>query len=294
MAENKMRMQPEKIMSNRSLGAILLDSGKLSAADVERILKLQKNESIRFGDAGIKLGLLSLADVQHALASQYDYPYLAEGSDTVSDKLVAAYNPFGEQAESLRTLRTLLMLKNFTGQPNKKRLAIVSPNREEGRSFLAANLAIVFSQLGERTLLIDADLRNPSQHELFKLNNDHGLSTILAGRDDVQAIQRKKNFTDLSILTAGPTPPNPQELLGKPAFFDLLKNLSEVFDVILLDTSPSAEFADAQMVSVRAGSAMMLARKNFSSIEQVSQQVKKMTQSGIEMVGTTLSEFRAT
>ena len=287
-----MRMQPEKIMSNRSLGAILSDSGKLSATDVEKILKLQKSEPIRFGDAGIKLGLLSPLDVQHALASQYDYPYLAQGDNAVSDTLVAAYNPFGVQAESLRTLRTLLMLKSFTGHPSKKRLAIVSPNRGEGRSFLAANLAIVFSQLGERTLLIDADLRNPSQHQLFKLDNSHGLSTILAGRDDLSTIQRKKNFTDLSILTAGPTPPNPQELLGKPAFVDLLHSLNDIFDVILIDTSPSAEFADAQMVSVRAGSAMMLARKNFSSIDLVRQQVQKMTQSGIDVVGTTLSEFR--
>jgi protein-tyrosine kinase len=285
-----MQMQPE-ITSDRSLGAILVDSGKLSINDVEQILQLQKAENIRFGDAGIRLGLLSKADIQYALANQYDYPYLLKGDGAVSDTLVAAYNPFCPQVEALRTLRSQLMLRRFTDHPNHKMLSIVSPGRGEGRSFLAANLAIVFSQLGERTLLIDADMRHPCQHELFKLENRHGLSTILAGRDSAQAVQRINNFVDLSILTTGPTPPNPQELLGRPAFMALLRDLNEAFDVILIDTPPAADFADAHMISARTRAAMVLARKNFSLVELVRQQTESMTRSGIEVVGTVLSEF---
>ena len=208
-----MQMKSE-IRNDRSIGAILIDSGKLTIADAEQILHLQKAENLRFGDAGIKLGLLSEVDIQRALAHQYDYPYLVKDDGAVSESLVAAYNPFGHQVESLRTLRSQLMLRRFTGQPNRKMLAIVSPGRGEGRSYLAANLAVVFSQLGERTLLIDADMRNPCQHELFKLENRRGFSSMLAGRDDVQAVQRVNNFVDLSVLTAGATPPNPQELSG--------------------------------------------------------------------------------
>lgn len=295
MADNNMQMKSEiaanRSTSDRSIGAILIDSGKLSIKDAEQILRLQKVENIRFGDAGIRLGLLSQVDIQRALANQYDYPYLLKDDGAVSDTLVAAYNPFCHQVESLRTLRSQLMLRRFTGQPNRKMLSIVSPSRGEGRSFLAANLAIVFSQLGERTLLVDADMRHPCQHELFKLENRHGFSSILAGRADIQVVQRVNNFVDLSVMTAGPLPPNPQELLGRPALTDLLGNLNEKFDVILIDTPPASHFADANMLSARAGAAVVLARKNSSLLELVRQQTESMTRSGIEVVGTVLSEF---
>jgi receptor protein-tyrosine kinase len=183
------------------------------------------------------------------------------------------------------------MLRRFTGQPNNKMLSIVSPSRGEGRSFLAANLAIVFSQLGERTLLIDADMRHPCQHELFNLENRHGLSSILADRNDLSAVQRVDKFANLSVLTAGPIPPNPQELLNRPPLVALRRNLNEEFDVILIDTPPVADFADAHIISARAGAAMMLARKNYSLLELVCQQTENMTRSGIEVVGTVLSEF---
>lgn len=290
MADKNMQMQSE-ITADRSIGAILIDSGKLSIGDAEQILRLQKVENIRFGDAGIRLGLLSQVDIQHALAHQYDYPYLLKDDEAVSDALVAAYNPFCPQVESLRTLRSQLMLRRFTGQPNRKMLSVVSPSRGEGRSFLAANLAIVFSQLGERTLLIDADMRHPCQHELFKLENRHGFSSILAGREDTQAVKRVNNFVDLSVLTAGPIPPNPQELLGRPALTALLQTLHQDFDVILIDTPSSADFADAHMLAARAGAAVVLARKNSSLLELVRQQTESMSRSGIEVVGTVLSEF---
>jgi protein-tyrosine kinase len=285
-----MQMKSE-IQTGRSIGAILIDSGKLSISDAEQILNLQKAENLRFGDAGIKLGLLSEVDIQRALAHQYDYPYLHKSDAGASDTLVAAYNPFDPQVEALRTLRSQLMLRRFTGHPNRKMLSIVSPSRGEGRSYLTANLAVVFSQLGERTLLIDADMRHPSQHELFKLDNRHGLSTVLAGRNEKQAVQRVNNFVDLSVLTSGPTPPNPQELMGRPALTTLLKDLNEEFDVILIDTPPATDFADAHIISARSGAAVMLARKNKSMLKLVRHQTESMTHSGIEVVGTVLSNY---
>lgn len=284
-------MNSEAISSDRSIGAILVDSGRLAIRDVEQILQLQKTANLRFGEAAIELGLLSQADCQHALANQYDYSYLHKSDEGVSDTLVAAYNPFGPQVEALRTLRSQLMLRRFTGHPNHKMLTFVSPSQGEGRSYLAANLAIVFSQLGERTLLIDADMRNSCQHNLFKLDNRHGLSTVLASRNEKDAVQRVNNFVDLSVLTAGPTPPNPQELLGRPSLTNLLNDLDDKFDVILIDTPPATDFADAHIISARAGAAVMMARKNTSLLELVRQQTESMTRSGIEVVGTVLSEF---
>jgi len=279
------------ITSDRSIGAILIDSGRLTIADTEQILRLQKAENLRFGVAGIKLGLLTELDIQHALASQYDYPYLRKGDEAVSEALVAAYNPYSHKVELLRTLRSQLMVRRFTGQSDRKMLSIVSSDRGEGRSYLAANLAIVFSQLGEHTLLIDADMRNPSQHELFKLENRRGFSSALAGRDDLQVVQRVNNFVDLSVLSAGPIPPNPQELLGRPTLTALLDKLVEEFDVILIDTPPAANYADAFTLSAKAGAAIVLARKNTSVMELVTQQTENLVRSGIEVVGTVLSEF---
>ena len=290
MNDLNMQMKTE-IKPDRSIGAILIDSGRLSINDAEQILHLSKVENLRFGDAGIKLGLLSEVDIQRALAHQYDYPYLLKGDGAVSETLVAAYNPFSPQVESLRTLRSQLMLRRFTGHSNRKMLSIISPGRGEGRSYLAANLAVVFSQLGERTLLIDADLRNPCQHQLFNLENRRGFSSILAGRDDLQVVQRVDNFVDLSVLTAGAPPPNPQELLGRPALIQMLRSLTEAYDVILIDTPAAADFADAHILAARAGAAVVVARKNFSRLELVRQQTESMTQSGIEVVGSVLSEF---
>ncbi len=280
------------IPSDRSIGAILIDSGKLSIDDAEQILRLQKIGKLRFGDAAISLGLLTHTDIQYALASQYDYPYLLKDDGAISDSLVAAYSPYCHQVETLRTLRSQLMLRRFTGQPNRKMLSIISPGRGEGRSFLVANLAIVFSQLGERTLLIDADMRHPCQHELFKLDNRYGFSSLLAGRcNDVQAVQRVNNFVDLSVMTSGPIPPNPQELLGRPVLTNLLAGLNEEFDVILVDTSAASDFADAHIVTARTGAAVVLARKNHSLLELVSRQTESLSRSGVEVIGTVLSEF---
>lgn len=280
------------MQQGRSIGAILTESGKLSSEGMEKILKLQETENLRFGDAAVHLGLLTDSDIQYALASQYDYPYLLRHDNTVSDTLVAAYDPYCHQVETLRRLRSQLMMRRLTtGRPDRKVFAIISPLRGEGRSFILANLAIVFSQLGERTLLIDADMRHPSQHELFKLNNRKGLSSFLASRDSTAEIQRVENFVDLSILTSGPTPPNPQELLGRPAFTDLLASIHKEFDFILIDTTAASDFADAHVVAARAGAAIILARKNHTPVSQVRQEAESMAGSGIEVIGAILNEF---
>lgn len=290
--KNQDRSVKPSISSDRSIGAILIDSGKLSIENAEQILHLQKSENLRFGDAAISLGLLTKADIQHALARQFDYPYLSADDGAVSPSLIAAYSPYTHQVETLRTLRSQLMLRRFTGQPNRKMLSIVSPSRGEGRSFLAANLAIVFSQLGERTLLIDADMRHPCQHELFKLNNQYGFSSLLSGRGGEGPLaQRVGNFIDLSVITSGPIPPNPQELLGRETLTELLAELNEKFDVILIDTSPANDFADAHIVTARAGAAIVLARNNHSMLELVSSQTDALSRSGVEVIGTVLNEF---
>ena len=276
--------------SGRSIGAILVDSGRLSADSAERILRLQKDEGLRFGDAAIKLGLLADDDIRYALASQFDYPYLPAGDSSLSRELCAAYQPFSPVVEQLRALRSQLMLRWFDAESERRAIAVVSPGADEGRSFIAANLAIVFSQLGERTLLIDANLRAPRQHELFKLGNSAGLSGLLAGRASHEAVLRIPGLLGLSVLPAGAVPPNPQELLGRPAFIEALHLLSRDFDVVIIDTPAGSQYADAQTVAARAGAAIMVARKDRSTIAEITQLAANIQQSGATLVGSVLND----
>lgn len=209
----------------RSIGAILIDAGKLRAEDAERVLRLQREKQLRFGDAAMQLGLVSEVDIEQALSRQFDYPYLSRGESKVAEEVIAAYNPFAPQVEALRALRSQLVLRWFDTEPAHKALAITSPGRDEGRSWLAANLGVVFSQLGERTLVIDADMRSPRQHLLFGVDNRAGLSAILSGRSSPDIIQQVPALRDLSVMPAGAVPPNPQELLARPTFGQLLQEL---------------------------------------------------------------------
>ena len=275
----------------RSIGAILIDAGKLTPEDAERILRLQREQGLRFGDAATKLGLITQADIEFVLSRQFDYPYLLRGQSEVSEDLVAAYAPFSPQVETLRVLRSQLMVRWFDTDPARKALAVVSPARNEGRSFIAANLAVVFSQLGEHTLLMDADLRNPCQHKLFNLDNRAGLSAVLSGRGGPEAIQRIPSLLDLSVLPAGALPPNPLELLARPLFPQLLQELANEFDVIILDSPAAAEYADAQTLAERAGAALIVARRNATRISQVRSVIDGLSQGRTTVVGTVLNDF---
>ena len=281
----------EITVNGRSIGSILVDSGRLSVTDAERILRLQKEQGRRFGDAAIDLGLVSQDDIRFALSQQFDYPYLPDGDASLSEELVAAYKPFSPAVEKLRTLRSQLMLRWFNAERQNNALTIMSPSNKEGRSFIAANLAIVFSQLGERTLLIDADLRAPRQHELFKLDANAGLSGMLASRIGPEAVVRVPTLLGLSVLPAGAIPPNPQELLGRTGFTLLLESLIRDFDVVIIDTPAADEHDEAQLIAKRAGAALMLARTNISSIPEVTQLARSLQQNGAMVVGSVLNDF---
>jgi len=288
---NAMNENLQDKAASRSIGAILIDIGRLTPESAERILKLQKEQGLRFGDAAIQLGLLSEEDIQRALSRQYDYPYLMPGDDRVSEEVVAAFKPFSPVVEQLRALRSQLMLRWIDAEAGHKTLAIVSAGRDEGRSFTAANLAVVFSQLGERTLLIDADLRNPRQHQLFRLENKLGLSSILAGRSELAAaVVRIPGLIDLSVLPAGATPPNPQELLSRPVFNALIATVAGQFDIVVVDTPAGSETADSATVAARTRGALIVARKDSSSANQIKLFVSSLQHAGVVVVGSVLNK----
>lgn len=278
--------------ANRSIGAILMDSGALSPENAERILLLQKQEGLRFGEAAVRLGILSEADIQYALSRQFSYAYLrtAKENQPLSEELVAAYQPFSPRVEQLRAIRSQLMLRWFDKNDERQILTIVGTEKGEGRSYLAANLAVVFSQLGERTLLIDANMRSPRQHELFLLQNKVGLSTILSGRSRDEAIIRITDLAGLCVLPSGPVPPNPSELLSRINFDEMLIQMRAQFDVVIIDTPSLTEGDDGAMIAVRTGAALAVARSGQTRVSLFNDMVQGLMNAGVAVVGSVLNE----
>ncbi|MDR3212764.1 MAG: chain length determinant protein tyrosine kinase EpsG [Azoarcus sp.] len=275
--------------SDRSIGEILISAGRLSPDDASRIYKEQKKRGLRFGEAAVELGFATEADIQFALSHQFRYPYLQRGESRVSETVVAAYSPFSLQVEALRAVRSQLMRRWFSEDNERRALAVVSPDQGEGRSWLAANLAVVFSQLGARTLLIDADLRNPVQQSLFGIDNRNGLSSILGGRATSNVVFRIPVLNDLSILPAGPVPPNPQELLSRSLLGRMLVQLANSFDVILIDTPPAGKFADGLGIAALAGGALVVSRQDKTRIRALHELYAGLRDAGVEITGGVLN-----
>jgi protein-tyrosine kinase len=294
LQENVVPMEPHRsalVRTDRCIGALLVDEGKLTPREVERVLERQRKEHVRFGEAAVRLGLISDDDVRYALAKQFDMPHFTPASEGPSRELVAAFAPFHPRSEELRALRTQLLIRWYNPENGRKALVVSSPEPGDGRSYTAANLAIVFSQLGARTLLVDADLRKPRQHLIFALPEGQGLSTILSGRTEHKATFPVPGMTRLSVLPAGPLPPNPQELLSRPMFAAFMKDLNAVYDVIIIDTPPASHFADVQSVTYRAGDALVVTRKNHSSVATTQKVIRDLAATGARVVGTVVNEY---
>jgi receptor protein-tyrosine kinase len=277
--------------TNHKIGAILVESGKLTAEQVTQVSAVQKELGVRFGEAAQELGLLTEEDIQFAHARQYGYPCLRRGESRVAEEVVAAYQPLDPRVETLRALRSQLMLRWFADAAGRKAIAVVSPGRGEGRSYTAANLAVVFSQLGQNTLLIDADMRLARQHLLFNVENTVGLSGVLSGRSASAPLLRLTDLASLTILTAGPQPPNPQELLGRDAFTRLLNKFATMFDVIIIDTPAGNHYADAQMIAAHTGGALMLAHKDHTNLSGAVEFADNLRELEVALVGAVLTEF---
>lgn len=289
------RMVSTKVRNaDRSIGAILIDAGRLSPQEAERILNFQQQADLRFGEAGIELGLITEADVLYALSLQFDYPYLqAGGSEPISPEVVVAYRPFSPEGEGLRALRSQLQLRWLMERGANSCLAIVGNARGEGRSYIAANLAVTFAQLGQRTLLIDADMRVPRQHSLFKIENQSGLSNLLAGRMQDQVVTFVHGIPGLAVLPSGPTPPNPTELLSRPALTRILQQSVSTFDVVLVDTPAVSSGSDAMLLAKASGAALLIARTNTTRVAEFGDSVTALTGAGVEVVGSVLVDVSA-
>ena len=273
------------------LGSVLASDGKLDTARIGEVLRLQQtSRGLRFGEAALSLGLITREDLRVALAKQFDFPVQVNGGG-VSPELIAFRITRDPRAERLRALRTQLLLRWSRLGTQARALAIVSPGPGEGRSYMAANLAVLFAQLNLRTLLIDADLRAPRQSRIFDISDRIGLSAVLSGRAAGEVAAPLPAFGSLWVMPAGATPPNPQELLLRPAFGGFLEYADGEYDVVLIDTPPAGDSADAQSIAHFAGSALVLARTNHTRLDDVAGLSRELADAGALVLGVVLNGF---
>ncbi|MCV2370146.1 polysaccharide biosynthesis tyrosine autokinase [Roseateles oligotrophus] len=277
---------------DRSIGDIIADTRNLSVEQVEKIVAHQKQTGARFGEAAIALGFASSDDVLFALAQQYHYPLAAEDQRKLSPELVTLNQPFSAQSEAFRALRSQIIMRVLGDEGSERHsLAVVSPDNGDGKTFFAANLAVTLAQLGGRTLLVDADMRSPRLHEVFGLTNATGLSGILSGRSENQVVQQVPSVPNLFLLPVGATPPNPVELVERPAFGLLVRELAGKFDHVVVDTPAGSLGSDAAVIASKCGAAVIIARKNSSRVEALQQLVSLLSDGRTKLAGVVINEF---
>ena len=271
------------------IGGILEQIGKLRQEDIARVLKLQEDGLEPFGQIAIKHNLVVEADVQQALSIQSGYSLAYPVDHYFSRELRAAYDPFSQHVDAIRSLRTELLGRWIDN--HNKIVAIVSPERHEGRSYLAANLAVIFAHVGCRTLLIDADFRFPTQHHIFKTQNRSGLSSLLGGRFTPENIATEVPvFRSLRVLVSGPAAPNPVDLLASTMFAVALTKLKQRFDVILVDT-PCNLYPEALSIASRADRIVMVMRKHRTRMTAANEMKARWSGISGKLIGCVLSDF---
>ena len=189
------------------------------------------------------------------------------GHNGVKSNLIVKDKPKSGLAESFRALRSNLNF--FTGGQIKKVFMVSSSISGEGKTFTSINLATVFALSGKRTLIVGADMRRPKIFEDFNLSNEKGLSTYLSGLSDFGSVVQQTEIPNLFLVSGGPVPPNPSELLLTNKFEDFVKTSLAEFDFILIDTPPLALVTDAFVMSKFVDHTVFVMRQNYSPKEFV-------------------------
>lgn len=271
------------------IGDLIREVRDLDDEEMARIVAYQRQHGLRFGEAAVALRLATSEEVLWALSRQYSYSYAPGLGDAAVAELVTARYPFGDDAEAFRELRSQLLM-GVLGAGSRRALAVLSPHVGDGKTYIAANLAVAFSQLGGRTLLVDADMRTPRQHRLFGIEPEHGLSGLLSGRYDGDAIQPVQGLPGLFLMPVGPTPPNPLELLQRPAFGLMIQELLTKFDHLIVDTPAALHGADARVIAAKAGAALVVGREGQSRMDAMRALLKSLEKTPAAVAGVVMNE----
>ncbi|GFK21197.1 CpsD/CapB family tyrosine-protein kinase [Tetragenococcus halophilus] len=192
-----------------------------------------------------------------------------KGTQTHAVSLVSLIDPSSPVAEQYRTIRTNIQFASSADQ-QLKTIVVTSSGPREGKSLSSANLAAVFAQAGQKTLLVDADLRKPTIHKTFQVSNEAGLSTLLSSGVKMEETVQKTVVENLFILTSGPKPPNPSELLGSAKMNQIMEEARNIFDIVIFDMPPVVTVTDAQVMSSKADGTLLVVRENWTRKDALS------------------------
>ncbi|MFJ7827552.1 CpsD/CapB family tyrosine-protein kinase [Psychrobacillus sp. NPDC096623] len=208
----------------------------------------------------------------------------------VARKLVTSTNPQSIISEQFRTVRTNIKFS----MPNMelKTLLFTSSSMGEGKSTIAANVAIVFAQEGKKVLLIDADLRKPTMHHTFLKTISPGLTNLLTGRWHLNQVVKETGVKGLDLVTSGPLPSNPAEILGSPFMDTLITKVKEKYDVIIFDAPPVLSVSDAQVLTDKCdGTILVISSGSTEKVNAI--KAKEVLQaSNANIIGTILNNYK--
>ena len=206
--------------------------------------------------------------------------------------LITQLNPRSPIAEQYRTLRTNLEFSSVD-HPLKS-ILVTSSSPSEGKSMTTANLAVVYAQQGLKVLLIDADLRKPTVHYTFRLDNLRGLSNILVNEATIEDTAYSTGIGNLDVISSGPIPPNPSELLGSKRMEGLIQEASSSYDLIIFDTPPVLAVTDAQILGNVVDGTILVVRSGQTEYELAIKAKEALEPARAKLLGTVLNDREKT
>jgi capsular exopolysaccharide synthesis family protein len=226
------------------------------------------------------MALYSRAETQRAVES-----------GSISESLVAVLEPFGDVAEAYRYVRANLLYN--LAEASSRVIVVTSPGPAEGKSNVCANLGVVLAQAGENTLVLDCNLRRPSIHKIFGLRNTHGIFDVLFAEYKLEeSYQEPYPTLGLKVLTVGPLPPNPAEVLSSQRFSELLAGVREQFDYVLVDSSPTNLVSDVTAVAAQADGVLLVLDAQKTRKGDARGAVRSLTAVGANIIGTVMNNAK--
>lgn len=209
-------------------------------------------------------------------------------SNSFSRNLITQTDPRSPISEQYKTIRTNIQFSVTDSEIRS--IVVTSSGPEEGKSTTIANLAVVFAQQGKKVLLVDADMRKPTVHYTFRLDNIFGLTNILTKQRKLSDTYQATEIDNLYVLSCGPIPPNPAELLASQAMDELLKDAYQTFDMILFDTPPVLAVTDAQILASKANGTILVVHSQ-KTITDAAIKAKELLQSAnSKLLGVVLNQ----
>ncbi|MEJ8767633.1 CpsD/CapB family tyrosine-protein kinase [Oceanobacillus sp. HCA-5259] len=202
--------------------------------------------------------------------------------------LITKINPKSPISEQFRTVRTNMQFSSVDN--DLKSFLVTSSGPAEGKSSTTANLAIVYAQQGKRVLLIDADLRKPTMHYTFRLDNLRGLSNVLVGEVTLEEAVNRTDIDTLDVMTCGPIPPNPSELLGSRKMETLLREAKLSYDLVVFDTPPVLAVTDAQILANLVDGSVLVVRSGSTEIEPAQKAKEALAPAKAKLLGVVLND----